>query len=98
MEYLIILIGIFLITLFLEYKLHIHLYHSRKERIIIPLIFFIIGTIWDTYAVYRNHWTFSDSMLIGIKIGILPLEEYLFFLVVPYMILTLYKILDKKIK
>jgi len=35
--------------------------------------------------------------LLGIRIGYLPLEEYLFFLVIPYFILTLYAALKKEI-
>ncbi|PIR44247.1 hypothetical protein COV23_00880 [Candidatus Wolfebacteria bacterium CG10_big_fil_rev_8_21_14_0_10_31_9] len=98
MEYLLLLL-LLLLSFLLEYKFHIHLYQSRKERIIIPVIFFIIGTIWDTLAVYRGHWyfNFSNNGLLGIKIGLLPLEEYLFFLIVPYFILTFYKFLKKEI-
>ena len=97
MEYLIILIALFLISIFLEWKYHIHLYKSRKERIVIPVIFFIIGFLWDSLAVYRRHWTFEGSGLVGIKIGLLPIEEYLFFLIVPYFILTMYRFLKKEI-
>jgi len=97
MEYLIILIALFLLSIFLEWKYHIHLYQSRRERIIIPIIFFIIGYIWDILAVYRQHWTFEGPGLIGIKIGLLPLEEYLFFLVIPYFILTLYRFLKREL-
>lgn len=97
MEYLIVLSGLFLTSFFLEKKYHMHLYQSRKERRIIPLIFFVIGTIWDSFAVYRGHWYFNTTKLIGIKIGLLPLEEYLFFLIIPYFILTLYRFLKRKI-
>lgn len=61
-------------------------------------MFFLIGVIWDTYAIYRNHWIFIDENLLGIKIGLMPLEEYLFILIVPFCILTYYKLLDRKIK
>jgi len=39
-EYLILLIVIFLITLFLEFKFRVKLYSSRKERIIIEAALF----------------------------------------------------------
>jgi len=97
MEYLLILVLVFLITLFIEIKYHLRLYTSRKERMLIPLIFFIIGSIWDSFAVARGHWNFNLDNLLGIRIGYLPLEEYIFFLIIPYFILTLFAVLKKEI-
>jgi lycopene cyclase domain-containing protein len=98
MGYLIILLAIALITALLEWKYHIHLYHSRKERIIITLIFFVMGVAWDSYEMFMGHWIYPGPGTLGITIGFIPLEDYLFVLIVPYMVLTLYKILDRKIK
>ena len=97
MEYLLILIGILLISIFLDWKYHMRLYNSRKERILIPIIFLVIGTLWDSFAIWRGHWSFEGSGLVGIKIGLMPLEEYLFILIIPYFILTIYKALKKEI-
>jgi lycopene cyclase domain-containing protein len=97
MEYLIILGILLLISLVLEIKFHIRLYKSRKERIIITLIFLVIGIIWDSFAIYRGHWIFPGKGLVGITIGVMPLEEYLFALIVPYFILTTYNALKKEI-
>jgi lycopene cyclase domain-containing protein len=98
MEYLIILILLFLLTLFLEIAFRIHLYNSIKERIIIPVSFVIIGFLWESFALYRYHWTFEGPGLIGINFLSIPIEEYLFFLIVPYFILTLYKVITKEIE
>ncbi len=97
MEYLIILILLFIFSLGLEIKYRIHLYKSRKERLIIPLVFFVIGVLWDSFAVIRGHWYFNMDNLLGIRIGVLPLEEYLFFLVIPYATLTIYRAIKKEI-
>lgn len=97
-EYLIILLVLLVISIFLDWKYRMKLYNSRKERIIIPLVFLIIGTVWDNFAISRGHWSFEGSTgLIGIRIGLIPLEEYLFFLIIPYFILTVYKALKKEI-
>jgi lycopene cyclase domain-containing protein len=98
MEYLLILIFLFLVSLFLKVGFKIHLYNSLKERIIIPIIFVIIGFLWESLALYRHHWTFEGPGLIGINFLGIPLEEYLFYLIVPYFILTLYKVLTKEMK
>ena len=44
-------------------------------------LFFII---WDIYFAYQNVWGFNDDYLIGIRWFKLPLEEWLFFLLIPY--------------
>jgi lycopene cyclase domain-containing protein len=40
--------------------------------------------IWDAYAISQGHWFFDRDQVLGIfgPFGI-PLEEYLFFIVVP---------------
>jgi lycopene cyclase domain-containing protein len=98
MEYLIILLVLLAVGLFIEWKYRVHLYHSRKERIIVTLVFFVIGVLWDSFAIFRGHWDFPGPGLVGLKIGLMPIEEYLFILIVPFWIITMYKILDKKIK
>lgn len=44
----------------------------------------IIFLIWDYYAVVSGHWWFDEEQVVGIfgPKGI-PLEEFLFFIVVP---------------
>ncbi len=98
MEYLAILILILLIAIWVEYKNHIHLYHSRKERILVTLNIFVFGMLWDYFAVYRHHWMFPGNGLCGFRIYGLPIEEFGFFLIVPYVALVIYKYWDKKIK
>ena len=98
LEYLIILLLIFFITLFLEKKNHIHLYNSKSERFEIVGFFFLFGVIWDTFAIFRGHWFFPLKKTLGITIGLMPLEEYLFILIIPYFIITIYKLLDSKFR
>ncbi len=97
MEYLIILIGILIITILFEYKYHIHLYKSIKERLSVTGTIFIYGMLWDYYATYKQHWIFPGPGLIGIRIYGLPIEEFLFFLIIPYSALVMYKVYDTRI-
>jgi hypothetical protein len=40
--------------------------------------------IWDLYAIAQGHWTFDPERTTGILFpGNLPLDEVLFFLVIP---------------
>lgn len=44
-------------------------------------IFFIL---WDIYFAYQQIWGFDDRYLVGLRILKLPIEEWLFFLLIPY--------------
>lgn len=90
MGYLIILLILLALSIFISQKYDIHLYQTKKEKLFIPLIYFVIGVVWDSWAVYRGNWSFEGPGLIGISIGYLPLEEYLFFLIFPYFLLVTY--------
>ena len=49
----------------------------------ILLILFIFGA-WDIFATWRGHWHFNPQGVGGIEIVNLPLEEVLFFVVIPF--------------
>jgi lycopene cyclase domain-containing protein len=40
--------------------------------------------VWDVIATQRGHWRFNEEYIVGWKILNLPLEEVLFFFVVPF--------------
>jgi lycopene cyclase domain-containing protein len=43
-----------------------------------------IFAAWDIVAIAAGHWSYDPAQLIGVKlVGNLPLEELLFFIVVP---------------
>jgi lycopene cyclase domain-containing protein len=46
--------------------------------------------LWDVIATKTGVWKFNTEFLLGPFIGNLPLEEYLFFIVVPYACLFIY--------
>lgn len=98
MEYLIILLLVFSGCLYLEKTQHVHLYTNIRERLEIVLIYFVIGTTWDSYAIWRGHWVFPADKTLGIVIGLMPIEEYLFMLIIPYGILTVYKYMDSRFR
>ena len=57
----------------------------RFKRVILSIlptaVFFII---WDAYAISRGHWHFDSDQILRIFGPFnIPLEEFLFFLIVP---------------
>ncbi len=61
----------------------------RLALAVAPVMAVFVG--WDLYAIARGHWTFDAERTSGIELpGGVPLEELLFFVVVPLAaILTL---------
>ena len=49
--------------------------------------------LWDMVFTRMNVWSFNPHYLLGIYIGNLPLEEVLFFLVVPFSCVFVYEVL-----
>lgn len=65
-----------------------------KNLAISLFILFIIGVIWDQISVRLGIWSFSDEKIIGNLFGI-PIEEYIFFIFVPLLVITIYTFINK---
>jgi lycopene cyclase domain-containing protein len=57
---------------------------------IVPCLLYIA---WDMYFTHLGVWSFNPAYVTGIKIGNLPIEEVLFFVIVPYCCLFIYECL-----
>lgn len=57
----------------------------RIKRVLLSIIPVAIPfIIWDAYAVANGHWKFDPKQILGIYGPFkIPLEEFLFFLIVP---------------
>ena len=58
---------------------------KRIKRVLMSIIpVAILFLIWDAYAVANGHWKFDSEQVLGIYGPFeIPLEEYLFFIIVP---------------
>lgn len=71
-------------TIWLEIVLQARVLRKLKRLVltIIPVV--VLYVIWDYYAITNNHWFFDETRTSGIILwGFLPLEELLFFIIVP---------------
>jgi lycopene cyclase domain-containing protein len=55
---------------------------------VLPALFYII---WDVYFTAIDVWQFNSKYIIGTKFFGLPVEEWLFFIVVPYCCTFIYE-------
>ena len=66
---------------------------SQKKQIILPGYAFLIlsslalvyTTPWDNYLVATRVWWYDPAKVLGITIGWVPLEEYIFFILQPIL-------------
>ena len=58
---------------------------ARVRRLVLTIVpVAAVFGVWDLYAISRGHWTFDFSRMTGVVLpGGLPLDEVLFFVVVP---------------
>src|SRR5512135_1200684 len=85
------LAGCLIATLPLELVLRARAYaRSRRLLLSVAPVVVVFGG-WDLYAIAHRNWSYDNHQLVGVTLpGGLPLEEALFFVVVPVCsILTL---------
>lgn len=84
LSYLAVLAFIVVGTGWLELVLRTRVYRRWRRLLLTVVPVVAVFTVWDLYAVARGHWTFDPQRTTGIRLpGQLPLEELLFFVVVP---------------
>jgi len=89
------MILFFLVTgVLILWKSHLKIFSSKKEALVIIGLLFIVGVICDSIAVWRGYWVFDN--VFSFRFGFLPLEEYLFFLVLPLWVIIIYKFIHRK--
>lgn len=73
-------VGSFWLEIFL--KVGVLRRFKRAVKAIAPVAFLFIA--WDAYAIRSGHWRFDENQILGLYGPFcIPLEEYLFFIVVP---------------
>lgn len=74
-------------------------YFKNIPRLIVPIIFVSgLFLIWDQWFTDKGVWGFNRNYVSGIYLGKLPLEEVLFFIVVPYNCLFIYEVIGAYFK
>jgi lycopene cyclase domain-containing protein len=83
LTYLAVLAFIAAGSLWLEYAVRTKVLRRPLRLFASVLPVWVLFVAWDRYAVGAGHWTFDDEFITGIRVGAVPLEELLFFVVVP---------------
>ncbi|MFM7725000.1 MAG: lycopene cyclase domain-containing protein [Bacteroidota bacterium] len=68
-------------------------YYKSIPRLIAPLLIVSgLFLVWDQWFTVKGVWGFNPEYVAGIYLGKLPLEEALFFAVVPYNCIFIYEV------
>jgi len=89
--YLLIDIATIAVPLVYSFDAKMRFYKKWKyylPALIITALFFLV---WDYFKTRYGVWSFNDKYIIGIRALGMPLEEYLFFIVVPYACTFIYE-------
>jgi lycopene cyclase domain-containing protein len=82
--YLAILLGCLLAPIGLEFTLRVRVL-ARWHRLaatVAPV--FVVFATWDAVAVQARQWTYASRWILGARVlGRLPIEELVFFVVIP---------------
>jgi len=88
-----VIICSFLGPLLLSFDKKVAFYKHWKTIFIAIVSVAIPFLIWDELFTKWSIWGFTENYLLGIYIGRLPLEEVLFFFVVPYNCVFIFEVL-----
>ena len=81
MLYLLVLLGCLAVTLPLELVLGARVYRRPRRLLLTLLPVLVVFLSWDALAIRAGQWSYHR--LVGARVGNLPVEELLFFLVIP---------------
>jgi len=90
-EYFLVLGLTVIVPLLKSFNKELNFFQSKKRFFLSMIIPFLIFVLIDIIAVIRNLWYFNENFTVGIKVFNLPIEEVLFFIVIPFSCLFLWE-------
>lgn len=96
--YLLILIATIAAPLALSFDKKVQYYKNLKYILPAILVTAAIFIAWDINFTKANIWSFNLDYTLGKEIKGLPIEEWLFFIVVPYACVFIYEVLKFYLK
>ena len=90
--YLLILAACVVVTLPLELVLRVGVYRQWRRLIGVLAPVIVLFGAWDELAIHQGMWSYDSRYVVGVALpGTLPLEELLFFVVIPICSILAYE-------
>lgn len=98
-QYLLLMGACLLITLPLEFVLGARVWRSPRRLMIALAPAVVIFVAWDILAIARGHWDYGRDYITGWRLpGNLPVEELVFFIVIPICSLLTYEAVGRVLR
>ena len=96
--YLLLLIASIAVPLVLSFDKNVQYYKNLKYIFPAILVTAAIFLVWDIKFTAAQIWSFNTEYTIGVNFKGMPIEEWLFFIVVPYSCVFIYEVLKFYLK
>jgi lycopene cyclase domain-containing protein len=98
-QYLALMGACLLITLPLEFILGARVYRRPRRLLATLAVPLVVFFVWDAIAIARDTWYFSTTYVTGWRVPLrVPVEEVVFFLVVPICALLTYEAVGRLLR
>jgi lycopene cyclase domain-containing protein len=79
-----LMVACLLVTLPLEVVFHARVYRRFRSLLVALIPVVLVFSLWDIIGILRHHWTYNPRFITGVRLIFgMPLEELVFFIVVP---------------
>jgi|LakMenEpi03Aug12_release.lakeMendotaPanAssembly.Ray.scaffolds.fasta_scaffold380081_2 lycopene cyclase domain-containing protein len=96
LHYSFVLIFIVICAIGVNFGFRLQFSKKLKLFLVTDSLILVIYLIWDFWAISKGSWFFDPNQILGIMLlGKLPIEEFLFFIIVPMMTVLTYLALTK---
>jgi len=93
-RYMLVLILSGLVPLVASFYPPLKFYKHMPALFLSIILILVIFGMWDVYATFRGHWYFDPASVWKLRIINLPLEEVLFFVVIPFCSIFTWEVLN----
>jgi lycopene beta-cyclase len=90
-EYLIVLGAVLAFPLALSFLMPLKLYSRWKPMTMAMSTVCAVYWMWDCIVTARGHWSFNPAYILGATILGMPVEEWLFFVIITFVSIFTYE-------
>ena len=96
LSYLVVIIFVMMCAFGVNLGFRLRIGKRWRELLLTEIAILVIYLFWDTWAIAKKSWFFDTHQTVNIDLlPKVPIEEVLFFIIVPLMIIISYQALLK---
>jgi lycopene beta-cyclase len=90
-EYLFVLAAILFFPLILSIRMRTRMYKHPRALLLSMGIVCAVYWTWDVLVTARGHWSFNPAYVLDARLLGMPLEEWLFFIIIAFVAIFTYE-------